>query len=80
MTLLYTSPNKMLDTCKQYADHVNLTFNASKSKCMYFDYTGSTNIPNDIVFMNEPIEFVSSVQILGINISTDIYDRHYPYI
>ena len=34
-----TSLNKMLDTCKQYADDVNLTFNASKTKCMYFDYT-----------------------------------------
>ena len=71
-----TSLNKMLDTCKQYADDVNLTFNASKTKCMYFDYTGSTNIPNNIVFMHEPIEFVSKVQLLGINISTDIYDRH----
>ena len=71
-----TSLNKMLDTCKQYADDVNLTFNASKTKCMYFDYTGSTNIPNNIVFMYEPIEFVSKIQLLGINISTDIYDRH----
>ena len=68
--------NKMLDTCKQYSDDVNLTFNASKPKCMYFDYTGSTNIPNNIVFMHEPIEFVSKIQLLGINISTDIYDRH----
>ena len=66
----------MLDTCKQYADDVNLTLNASKTKCMYFDYTGSTNIPNNIVFMHEPIEFVSKIQLLGINISTDIYDRH----
>ena len=43
---------------------------------MYFDYTGSTNIPNNIIFMHEPIEFVSKVQLLGINISSDIYDRH----
>ena len=79
MTLLLaptiTSLNKMLDTCKQYADDINLTFNASKTKCMYFDYKGSTNNPNNIVFMHEPIEFVSSIQLLGINISTDIYDR-----
>ena len=30
-----------------------------------YDYTGSTNILNDIVFMHEPIEFVSNVQLLG---------------
>ena len=66
----------MLDTCKQYADDVNLSFNASKTKCMYFDNTGSTNIDSDIVFMHEPIEFVSKVQLLGINISTDYYDRY----
>ena len=71
-----TSLNKMLDTCKQYGDDVNLTFNASKTKCMYFDYTGSTNIPNNVVFMQEPIEFVSKIQLLGINISTDIYYIH----
>ena len=66
----------MLDACKQYADDVNLTFNASKTKNMYFDYTCSTNIFNNIVFMHEPIEFVSKIQLLGINISTDIYYRH----
>ena len=66
----------MLDTCKQYADDANLTFNASKTKCIYFDYTGSTNISNNIVFIDEPIEFVSKIQLLGVNISTDIYDRH----
>ena len=63
-----TSLNKMLDTCKQYADDVNLTSNAGKTKCMYFDYMH--------FFMHEPIEFVSKIQLLGINISTDIYDRH----
>ena len=26
--------------------------------------------------MHEPIEFVSKIQLLGINISTGIYDRH----
>ena len=26
--------------------------------------------------MQEPIEFVSTIQLLGINISTDIDDRH----
>ena len=66
----------MLDTCKQYADDVNLTFNASKTKCVYFDYTCSTNIPNNTVFMHEHIEFVSKIQLLAINISADIYDRH----
>ena len=66
------SLNKLLDTCKQYADDVNLTFNASKFKCIYFDYTGLRNIPNNIVFMHESIEFVSKVQLLDINISTDI--------
>ena len=44
---------------------------------MYFDYdTGSTNIPNNIDFMHEPIECISKVQLLCINISTDIYSRH----
>ena len=71
-----TSLNKMLDTCKQDADDVNLTFNASKTKYMYFDYTGFTNIPNNMVFMHEPIEIVSKIQLLGINISSDIYDWH----
>ena len=32
-----TSLNKTLDTCMQYADDVNLTFNAGKTKCMYVD-------------------------------------------
>ena len=63
-----TSLNKMLDTCKQYAEDVNLTFNTSKTKCMYFGYMH--------FFMHEPIEFVFKIQLLGINISTDIYDRH----
>ena len=46
-----TSLNTMLDTCKQHAEVVNLTFNANKTKCVYFDFTtGSTNIPNKIVF------------------------------
>ena len=66
----------MLTTYKQYADDVNLTFNASQTKFMYFDYTGSTNVPNNIVFMHEPIEFVSKIQLVGINIFTDIYERH----
>ena len=43
---------------------------------MYFDYTGSTNVPNNIVFMHEPIEFVSKIQLVGIHIFTDIYERH----
>ena len=45
----------MLDTCKQYADDVSLKFNVSKTKCrpIYFDYTGSTNIPNNNVFIHE---------------------------
>ena len=43
---------------------------------MYFGYTGSINIHNDIVFMHEPIEIVCKVQLLCKNISTDIYDRH----
>ena len=58
------------------SDDVNLTLNATKTKCMYFDYAGSTNLPNNIVFMHEAIEFVSKIQLLGINISTDIYGRH----
>ena len=29
--------------------------------------------------MHEPLEFVSKVQLLGINISTDIYDRLISY-
>ena len=45
---------------------------------MYFNYTGSTNIPNNIVFTHKPIEFVSTIQLLGLNISTDIHDRHIP--
>ena len=38
--------------------------------------TGFTTIPNNIVFMHEPIEFVSKVQLLGINmylIQLDIF-------
>ena len=76
LALTSTSLNKMLHTCKQYADYVNSTFNASKNKCMYFENTGSTNILNNVVFMHKPIAFVSKVQLLGINICIDIYDRH----
>ena len=38
--------------------------------------TGSTNITNIIVFMHESFEIGSKVQLLGINISTVIYDMH----
>ena len=43
-----TSLNKKSDTCKQYADDVNLTFNASKTKQV------PQIFPIDI--MHEPIE------------------------
>ncbi len=70
-----TSLNAMLDICSDYASSHDLTFNASKTKCMYFT-SDSLHIHNTVYFMDKAIEFVDKTELLGISISTDILDRN----
>ena len=48
-----TSLNEVLDPCKQYADNIYSTFIVHKTKCMYFDYSDSTNCSNNIAFIKK---------------------------
>ena len=45
----------MLSTCTDFAASHNLLFNASKTKCMYFNDAGS-QLQNTAKFMDRPIE------------------------
>ena len=47
----------MLSTCTNFAASHNLLFNASKTKCMYFNDAGS-QLQNTVKFMGRPIEYV----------------------
>ena len=70
-----TALNAMLTTCTLFAESHDLTFNASKTKCMYFTKS-DINTHDCINFMNNAIEFVNNTQLLGIYISNDILDRN----
>ena len=50
--------NNMLDVCREYAEAYDKLFNATKTKCMFFDRTHSTLFDKDIQFMGGPIGFV----------------------
>ena len=50
--------NNMLDVCRGYAEAYDILFNATKTKCMFFDRTHSTLFDKDIQFMGSPIGFV----------------------
>ena len=50
--------NNMLDVCREYAEVCDILFNATKTKCMFFDRTHSTLFDKYIQFMGTPIGFV----------------------
>ena len=45
----------MLNTCTDFAASHNLLFNASTTKCMYFNGAGS-KLQNTVKFMSKPID------------------------
>ena len=69
-----TALNVMLETCSNFAQCYDLQFNSSKTKCMYFSKT-HTDRHDSIYFMNTPIEFKQSTQLLGVHLTKDISDK-----
>jgi hypothetical protein len=57
--------NKMLDICKKFADSYDVLFNSSKSKLLTFQCSNSIMDVKPIVFMDQPIELVTSEKHLG---------------
>ena len=53
----------------------NLLFNASKTKCMYFDDAGS-QLQNTAKFMGRPIEYVDNTDLLGVSVASRIRERN----
>ena len=64
----------MLNTCADFAASHNLLFNASKTKCIYFNDAGS-QLQNIIKFMGRPIEYVDSTDLLGVSVTSRIRER-----
>ena len=70
-----TALDAMLETCSNFASDFDLQFNNSKSKCMYFSKNNKDEHDN-IYFMNTPIKFMKSTQLLGVHISNDITNKN----
>ena len=63
----------MLNTCTEFAASHNLLFNASKTKCMYFN--GPRSQEHGVVeFMGT--DFVDRTELLGVSICCDVNDRN----
>ena len=69
-----TTLNAMLETCSNFVNDFNLQFHSSKTKCMYFSKNKDEH--DNIYFVNTPIDFVKSTQLLGVLISNDITNRN----
>ena len=69
-----TALNVMLETCSNFAQCYDLQFNNSKTKCMYFSKT-HTDTHNSIYFMNTPIEFKQSTQLLCVHLTNNISNK-----
>ena len=65
----------MLSICTDFAASHNLLFNASKTKCMYFNNAGS-QLQNTAKFMGRPIEYVDCTDILGVSVTSRIKERN----
>ena len=65
----------MLSTCTDLAASHNLLFNASKSKCMYFNDVGS-QLQNTVKFMGRQIEYVDYTDLLGVSVTSTIKERN----
>ena len=66
--------NAMLDTCTRFADAHSLLFNSSK-KCMFIDRNCS-QLHSPVRFMGRSVEFVDSVELLGVPLYTDLKVNH----
>ena len=78
VTLLPTTSmalKAMLNTCTDFAASHNLLFNASKTKCMYFNDAGS-QLQNTVKFMGRPIEYLDSTDLLGVSVTSRIRERN----
>ena len=64
----------MLETCSNFANCYDLQFNSSKTKRMYFSKT-HTDRHDSTYFMNTPIEFKQSTQLLGVRLTNDISNK-----
>ena len=64
-----------LNTCTEFTATHNLLFNASKTKCMYFNSPGS-QAHDGIEFMGTAIALVDRAEILGVSICCDVKDRN----
>ena len=67
--------NAMLDTCTRFADSHNLLLNSSKTKCMCFDMSES-QLHSNIQFMGKSVDFVNSVDLLGVPLYADLIVNH----
>ena len=65
----------MLDTCTRFADVNNFLFNLSKTKCMFIDRSCS-QLHSNVQFMDIPVEFVNSVDLLGVLLYADLINNH----
>ena len=61
--------NAMLDTCTSFADAHNLLFNLSKTKCMLIEHS-------NVRFMGKSVEFVNSVDLLGVPLYLNLKVNH----
>ena len=64
----------MLVVCREYAEAYAILFNATKTKCMFFDRTYSTLFDKDVQFMEALYVFYKCI-FLGFSISRDILNR-----
>ena len=62
--------NTMLATYTRFADAHNLSFNSSKTKCMLIDEL------LEIRLMGRSVEFVNSVDLLGVLLYADLKVNH----
>ena len=65
----------MLNTCTDFAASHNFLFNASETKCMYFNDAGP-QLQNTVKFMGRPIENVDSTDLLGVSVTGRIRERN----
>ena len=65
----------MLDTCTRFADAHDLSFNSSKTECMFIDRSCS-QLHSDVRFMGRSVEFVNSVHLLGVPLYADLKVNH----
>ena len=68
--------NAMLDTCTRFADAHNFLFNSSKTKIIIFIDRSCSQLHCNVRFMGRSVEFVSSVDYLGVPLYTDLNANH----